>query len=136
MTRGAIRAQAFDHFQNARAVRGQADVVADIERGAGKQMFARQIGQLQAIFSVHRQQAERTQRGQQDHRGSFGEAQPFAQFGGCHRLLCDAAEEIEMSDGRGQELGGVAAANEFEDRRRIDARRQHGGKGHAIFSRR
>ena len=75
MAGGAIGAQPFDHFQDAGAVRRQADVIADIERRAGQEMLAGQIGQVQPALGVRCQQAERAQRRQQHDRRALGQAQ-------------------------------------------------------------
>jgi hypothetical protein len=127
-----VGAQPFDHRQDAGAVGGQADVVADGERAAGQQVRAGQFGQFQRAGGRLRQQAEGAQRRPQHHEGPLRQAEVFAQAFGGDGPAGQPLEDAEVGDGRGQQFGAVVAAENVEDGRRVERRggevmRVHGG---------
>src|SRR5258708_786977 len=95
---------------------------------AGHQVRARQRRQVVALV-VAPQQAERPQRRQQHLQRPRLQRQAGAQVGeGARPRLGEAAEDVQVGAGGGQQFGGKIATKQVKNGRRVGGRRlQEGG---------
>ena len=94
-------------------------------------MFARERCQVEPALGVDGEQAEGSKGGQQHHARAGLEVEYLPQLvEGKRAVAGEVAEEGEMGDGGGEDLGGVVASEGFKDGRGINSRRVESRTGH------